>query len=197
MNRALDLAISVPMLVALTPAFAVIAVAVKLDDGEPVFFRQERVGKDGRVFRMWKFRTMVIDAESLGPQLTIGRDARITRVGRVLRERKLDELPQILNVIAGEMSLVGPRPELPRYVVEYPEELKAVLGFKPGIVDPASLEFADENERLAAHTDPERAYVREFLPSKLRLSLDYARRASALTDLGVLARCLGIVLKGE
>jgi lipopolysaccharide/colanic/teichoic acid biosynthesis glycosyltransferase len=160
-----------------------------------VFFRQERVGRGGRVFRIHKFRTMVADAPSRGLGITVGQDPRITRVGRWLRRSKLDELPQLIDVLAGHMSLVGPRPELARYVALYPADLRnQVLRVRPGITDPASLQFADEAALLAGSTDPERQYLEVLLPAKLRLSVEYARRATLITDLGVLARTAGLLL---
>jgi lipopolysaccharide/colanic/teichoic acid biosynthesis glycosyltransferase len=164
-----------------------IALWVKLDSSGPALFRQQRVGKHGKLFSIHKFRTMRAQAGGLG--LTVGADSRITRAGHWLRRLKLDELPQLFDVLRGAMSLVGPRPELPRYVALYPADLRAqVLAVRPGITDPASLAFRDEAERLAQSADPEMAYVREILPAKLRLSAEYAARASLWTDLRLIAR---------
>jgi lipopolysaccharide/colanic/teichoic acid biosynthesis glycosyltransferase len=187
-KRAFDLLLTVPGLLLLSPVFAVAALAVWLGDRGPVFFRQERVGWRGVPFRMWKFRTMRVDAERMGPQLTVGRDPRITGVGAWLRRSKVDELPQLLNVLTGEMSLVGPRPEVERYVRLYTEEQARVLELAPGITDPASIAFRNESEILALEEDPERAYVERVMPEKIRLNLAYAERANVLTDLGVLLR---------
>jgi lipopolysaccharide/colanic/teichoic acid biosynthesis glycosyltransferase len=171
-----------------------IAAWIKLDSPGPVFFRQERVGRHGRPFRIHKFRTMRVDAEARGPQITVGADARITRVGRLLRDNRLDELPQFLDVLAGDMSLVGPRPEVPRYVAVWPPALRErVLAVRPGITDPASLEFRDEAALLAAAADPEREYVEVILPRKLARAADYADRASLWTDLAVIGRSVGVL----
>ena len=171
-----------------------VALAIKLDSPGPVFFRQERVGRGGRSFRIHKFRTMQVDAERQG-QLTVGADARITRVGAFLRAHRLDELPQLIDVLQGTMSLVGPRPEVPRYVAHYPAALKdVVLSVRPGITDPASLRFRNESAQLAAAADPEREYIDVILPAKLACAADYAAHASLWTDLGVVLRTLRVLL---
>ena len=190
-KRVFDLAASGAGLVLLSPLLAVIAIAVKLDGRGPVFFRQERIGRGGAPFRMWKFRTMVADAERQGGALTVGDDPRITGVGRVLRRWKLDELPQLLNVFAGEMSLVGPRPEVARYVAGYTASERRVLDLVPGVTDPASLEYRDEAAVLAGRADPERAYVEEIAPHKIRLNLEYAERATRRSDLTIILRTIG------
>ncbi len=172
-----------------------VAAWIRLDSPGPAFFRQERVGRHGRVFRIHKFRTMSVDAETRGPQLTIGADARVTRAGRALRANRLDELPQFLDVLAGDMSLVGPRPDVPRYVDRWPPALRErVLAVRPGITDPASLQFRDEAALLAQAADPEREYMDVILPRKLALAADYADRASLWTDLGVIGRSVGVLL---
>ena len=153
-KRVLDLAVAGAGVVLLSPLFLVLAAVVKTGDGGPVFFRQERVGYQGRPFRMWKFRTMVSDAETRGLPLTVGRDARVTRVGAWLRRLKLDELPQLFNVLVGDMSLVGPRPEVPRYVASYGAAERRVLELVPGLTDEASIRYADESARLATAADP-------------------------------------------
>lgn len=171
-----------------------VALAIQLDSPGPVFFRQERVGQGGRLFRIHKFRTMRVDAERQG-QLTVGADARITRVGAFLRAHRLDELPQLIDVVQGTMSLVGPRPEVPRYVAHYPAALKdVVLSVRPGITDPASLRFRNESAQLAAAADPEREYIDVILPAKLACAADYAAHASLWTDLGVVLRSLRVLL---
>ena len=172
-----------------------VALWIRLDSPGPVFFRQERVGRHGKLFRIHKFRTMTVDAEQRGPQLTVGADARVTRAGRVLRANRLDELPQFLDVLAGDMSLVGPRPDVPRYVERWPAELRArVLAVRPGITDPASLTFRDEATLLARAADPEREYMDVILPRKLALAADYADHASLWTDLAVIGRSVGVLL---
>jgi len=188
-KRLFDLLGAALALVLLAPLLLLIALVVKLDSPGPVFFRQERVGRHGRVFRIHKFRTMAAGAP--GPQITVGTDPRITRAGTVLRHYRLDELPQFIDVLKGDMSLVGPRPEVPRYVALYHDELwKKVLAVRPGITDPASLEFVDEGELLARAADPEREYVEVILPRKLRCAAEYAARATVWSDLGVLGRTL-------
>jgi lipopolysaccharide/colanic/teichoic acid biosynthesis glycosyltransferase len=190
-KRLFDLLLAAAGLLLLSPLLLAIAVAIRLDTPGPALFRQQRVGRGGRPFRIHKFRTMVADAPARGPGLTIGDDARITRAGRFLRAKRLDELPQLIDVLRGDMSLVGPRPELPRYVAHYPAALRErVLAVRPGITDPSSLAYLDEAERLAAAADPEREYVEVILPAKLAAAADYADRASLATDLGVIWRTL-------
>lgn len=192
-KRAFDLAAAGVGLLLLSPAFAVIAVLIKLDSPGPVFFRQERVGKNGIPFRILKFRTMVTDAEKRG-QITVGRDARITRAGHFLRRFKLDEFPQLLNIVRGEMSLVGPRPEVPRYVACYPEKLRdTVLSVAPGLTDWASIEFRDENAILANASDPERSYIEEILPVKLDYYARYVAEHNFFTDLKIILATLSAV----
>ncbi|WP_431288675.1 sugar transferase [Roseateles chitinivorans] len=181
-------------LLLLSPLLLVVAAWIKFDSRGPVMFRQERVGRFGRPFRIHKFRTMRVDAPSLGPQITIGDDARITRSGRWLRASKVDELPQLWDVLRGAMSLVGPRPEVPRYVALYPAELRAlVLSVRPGITDPASLSFRNESELLAQAADPEREYVEVVMPMKLGLAADYVRNASLLGDIRLILATLGAI----
>jgi len=197
MKRVVDVAVSALALALLWPLGLVIGAAVTLGDGGPAFFRQERVGRGGRTFRMWKFRTMIVGAERSGRHLTVGDDPRVTRVGAVLRRTKLDELPQLLNVLRGEMSMVGPRPEVPRYVAFYTREERAVLRLTPGITDPASLRYRDESRELAASADPERTYVEHIVPEKIRLNLAYAARATWVTDLGVIWATVRALARGS
>ncbi|MGN7872169.1 sugar transferase [Roseateles sp. 22389] len=181
-------------LLLLSPLLLAVAVWVKLDSPGPVMFRQERVGRFGASFRIHKFRTMRVDAPRLGPQITIGDDARITRSGRWLRASKVDELPQLWDVLRGAMSLVGPRPEVPRYVALYPAELRElVLSVRPGITDPASLSFRNESELLARAEDPEREYVEVVMPMKLSLAADYVRNASLGGDIRLILATLGAI----
>ncbi|MEW6098396.1 MAG: sugar transferase [Pseudomonadota bacterium] len=194
-KRAFDLVVASLALMLLAPLFALIALAIKLDSPGPVFFRQERVGRHGVPFRIHKFRTMVADAPARGPQITVGRDPRVTRVGAFLRDTKLDELAQLIDVLQGTMSLVGPRPEVPQYVARYtPEQRAKILSVRPGITDPASLEYRRESELLARAADPERAYVEQIMPAKLRQAERYVDEATLWTDLRVLARTLRILL---
>jgi lipopolysaccharide/colanic/teichoic acid biosynthesis glycosyltransferase len=174
-------------LLVLLPVLLALAVWIKLDSPGPVFFRQDRVGQGGRLFRIHKFRTMVTDAERLGLQITVGADARVTHAGQWLRKYKLDELPQLLDVWLGNMSLVGPRPEVPRYVACYPDAVrKLVLSVRPGITDRASIEYKDENEVLGRAADPHDAYVREVLPIKLAYYQDYVRNRSFWGDVSII-----------
>jgi lipopolysaccharide/colanic/teichoic acid biosynthesis glycosyltransferase len=191
LKRAFDLFWATVGVLLLWPVFVIVVLAITLDDGGPVFFRQERVGWRGRPFRMWKFRTMIRDAARFG-RITVENDARITRVGRVLRRTKLDELPQLLNVLAGEMSLVGPRPPLPSWVAVYTPEQRRVLDLVPGITDPASLHHWGE---CALHgiADPERYYFERLLPEKIDLSLAYAKRATLFTDTLLILRTLSVL----
>ena len=194
-KRAFDLVASVVALLVLAPLLAVIALLIKLDSPGPVFFRQERVGQLGKLFRIHKFRTMVADAPQRGLALTVGADPRITRSGAWLRRTRLDELPQLIDVLLGRMSLVGPRPEVPRYVQHYPPALRErALAVRPGITDPSSLAFLDEAELLAKAADPEREYIDHILPRKLQAAADYAARATLWTDLQVLARTVRLLL---
>jgi len=189
-KRFFDLFWTIPGLLILSPFFLLVAFLIKLDDGGPVFFRQERVGRGGKPFRIWKFRTMVIDAERLGLQLTVGPDPRISRIGKYLRQFKMDELPQLFNVLAGEMSLVGPRPEVPKYVAMYSTDQRRVLNLAPGITDPASIKYKDENSVLASASDPEKSYIEKIMPEKIRLNLDYSDRAGLWSDFLVILRTL-------
>jgi lipopolysaccharide/colanic/teichoic acid biosynthesis glycosyltransferase len=194
-KRVFDLVVAFAGLIVLAPLMAAIAVAVKLDSPGPVFFRQERVGRHGRTFRIHKFRTMVADAAERGLPITVGSDARITRVGRWLRARRLDELPQLIDVLQGHMSIVGPRPEVPRYVALYPKELRdTVLAVRPGITDPASLAHIDEDERLARAADPEREYVEVLMPAKLVQAAAYAREANWASDLRIIGQSVALLV---
>ncbi|HEX9011450.1 MAG TPA: sugar transferase [Holophagaceae bacterium] len=191
-KRAFDLFWSALGLAALSPLLLLVALLVKLEDRGPVFFRQVRVGRGGRPFRIWKFRTMVVDAERRGRALTVGQDTRITRIGRFLRSAKLDELPQLINVLVGEMSLVGPRPEVPRYVERYTEAQRAILGLRPGITDLASIKYRNESDLLGQAEDPEATYVQVVLPDKIRINLAYAARAGVGSDFLVILATLGL-----
>lgn len=196
-KRLFDIAVSVAGLIFVWPLLLIVAVLVKTEDGGDALFRQERVGRDGRPFRMWKFRTMVPNAGSLGPLLTASRDERITRVGASLRRMKLDELPQLFNVLTGEMAMVGPRPEVPEYVAAYTPEQRRVLALTPGITDRASIEFIDEAAQLEEVADPERYYLEHIMPAKIQLNLEYAKTATRWQDLVVIIETLRRVLPRE
>lgn len=185
MKRLLDLVLSLLALIVLAPLLLVVMSLVRLIDGAPVFFRQERIGRGGRKFRLAKFRTMKNSPG--GPALTVGGDARITTLGRWLRKTKIDELPQLWNVVCGEMSFVGPRPEVKKYVDLYLPPQRKVLELQPGITDPASLVFFDESELLARQSDPEGYYIRTLMPEKIRINLLYAQQAHIGTDVWIIA----------
>lgn len=190
-KRMFDLFFASLGLVLLLPLFVVLGIWIKRDSTGSVFFRQERVGQFGRIFRIYKFRTMCLDAESKGRQITVGDDPRITSSGRFLRRYKLDELPQLLNVLTGDMSLVGPRPEVPRYVEMYPAELKnKVLSVPPGITDYASIEYREENAILGKVADPDRAYIEEIMPAKLAYCERYVAKRSLWVDFVIIVRTL-------
>jgi len=187
MKRVFDIGMAFIFLVVLCPLLTVISVLIKTSSPGPVFYRGERVGRRGRIFRIFKFRTMVVDAERIGGPSTADDDPRITSVGRRLRKFKLDELPQSINVLRGEMSFVGPRPEVRHYVDMYTEKEKALLSLKPGITDWASLWNNDEGALLAAGSDPEKTYLETIRPEKIRLQLKYLEDHSFLTDLRIIA----------
>lgn len=189
-KRGFDVLASLAGLVLLSPVLAVVALAIKLTSPGPVFFRQERVGRGFRRFEILKFRTMVPDAPKLGGQLTAGEDPRITRVGRLLRKTKLDELPQLINVLKGDMSFVGPRPEVPRYVEIFRDDYRELLTVRPGITDLASLKYRDESEVLGRSSDPETTYVEQVLPEKIALGKQYLRRSSLWFDVGLIFKTL-------
>lgn len=190
-KRLFDIVGAACALLLLALPMLVIAAWIKLDSSGPVFFRQERVGRHGVPFRIHKFRTMTADAPARGLPLTVGDDPRITRAGGWLRRTRVDELPQFIDVLLGRMSLVGPRPEVPRYVAFYPAELRErALAVRPGLTDPASLAYIDEAAMLAAAPDPEAEYIERILPAKLRAAADYADRATLASDLVVLWRTL-------
>lgn len=193
-KRGVDVALSGVALIALSPLLGVLAAAVRLDSRGPAFFRQERVGLNGRTFRIHKFRTMQNVHD--GRLVSATGDARVTRVGRFLRKSKLDELPQFIDVLRGEMSLVGPRPELPVYVAQWAPELRGViLSVRPGITDPASIEFRNEADELALASDPEAYYVEELLPRKAAAYVEYVRTRSTGKDLVVLAQTARAVVR--
>jgi len=194
-KRLFDLVLSSLGLLLLGPSLLLIALLIKFDSTGPVFFRQERVGRHGKLFRIHKFRTMRHDPTGQGLQITVGADSRITRVGAVLRKTKLDELPQLIDVWCGTMSLVGPRPEVPRYVAHYPAVLRdKVLSVRPGITDIASIEYRDESSILAHAADPESAYIEQVLPHKLALAVSYVDQASVWMDIQLIWRTIRAIV---
>jgi lipopolysaccharide/colanic/teichoic acid biosynthesis glycosyltransferase len=192
-QRLLDIVCASVGLALAWPLFLIAAALIKFEDGGPVFFRQERIGRGGKPFQIWKFRSMRSNPAGAA-LLTVADDPRVTRVGRVLRRTKLDELPQLINVISGEMRLVGPRPEVARYVACYTPEQRRVLALTPGITDPASLAFIDEGTLLAVTADPDRAYIEQIMPEKIRLNLEYAARATIVSDIGLIFHTLRDIL---
>lgn len=192
-KRGLDVLASLGGLVVLSPVLLGCALAVRLDSPGPILFRQARVGLGGRPFQLLKFRSMRHGVA--GAAVTSAGDSRITRVGTVLRRTKLDELPQLLNVLRGDMSLVGPRPEVERYVRMFPEAYQRILSVRPGITDFAAIEYRDEERILAASGDPERAYIEQVLPAKIALYDKYLAERSLMTDLSLVARTILAVLR--
>jgi lipopolysaccharide/colanic/teichoic acid biosynthesis glycosyltransferase len=192
-KRTFDVVTSLAGVLCLLPLFVAVAMLIKLDSNGPVLFRQERVGRRFRPFRIYKFRTMVADAPARGGSITCGEDPRITRIGRLLRRTKIDELPQLVNVLKGEMSIVGPRPEVPRYVDCFRDDYEQILTVRPGITDLASLKFRDEAALLGVLPDPEDTYLRSILPEKVSLGKEYIRRASMWFDLTLIAKTLAAI----
>jgi lipopolysaccharide/colanic/teichoic acid biosynthesis glycosyltransferase len=193
-KRAIDLIFGLFGLLLMAPVMVIVALAVKFDSKGPVFFLQERVGLGFRMFKIYKFRTMVENAPSLGGPITFGDDPRTTRIGRVLRKTKIDELPQIINVIKGDMSLVGPRPEVSEYVELFRKDYEEILKIRPGITDLASLKYRDEAALLGKAEDPEEEYRLRILPDKVKLAKEYLNRASLLFDLTLVVRTVLTVL---
>ena len=187
-KRLFDVLVSSVMSVLLSPLLLVLAFSVKFSSKGPVFYMQERIGKNEKPFRIFKFRTMFLDADKKGLLTVGGRDPRVTSVGYFLRKYKLDELPQLFNVVLGEMSLVGPRPEVKRYVEMYSVEQRKVLEVKPGITDYASIEYSNENELLGKADDPEKMYVEEIMPAKLKLNLRYVQEKNFFVDLKIILK---------
>lgn len=194
MKRLSDIVLSSIALTPLTPLFAIIAVLIKLDSEGPVFFKDVRVGKDGKHFILYKFRTMILGADKVGPSSTAADDPRITRVGRFLRRLNLDELPQFLNVLKGEMSIVGPRPQVPWAVALYTDEERKVLTVRPGITDWATIWVGDLGERLRGSADPDKDYMEKIWPEKHRLQLEYVRNHSLWIDLQIMAKTVKVHL---
>ena len=191
MKRLLDMVLAAVGLLILSPLLAVVAIAIKLDSRGPVLFKHLRVGRGFRPIHVYKFRTMSWPPQ--GPELTAGRDQRITRVGGLLRRTKIDELPQLANVVRGDMSLIGPRPEVPRYVDMFRADYEEILTVRPGITDLASVEYRDESALLGTAPDPETLYISEILPHKIALAKEYVRNRSLALDLRLLLRTVGLV----
>jgi lipopolysaccharide/colanic/teichoic acid biosynthesis glycosyltransferase len=197
MKRLIDIAASTAGIVFLSPLLLVAAALVRISSPGPVLFRQVRIGRGFRPFTILKFRTMVVDAPKLGAAITCGDDPRITAIGRFLRKTKLDELPQLFNVLRGDMSLVGPRPEVPRYVEMFREDFAEILAVRPGITDLASITYRNESEILGRARDPQAEYVERILPDKIRLAKEYRRRSSVLFDLRLIVRTIAAIASPE
>ncbi|MEG1311762.1 MAG: sugar transferase [Romboutsia sp.] len=189
-KRAFDIISSLIGILILSPILLIISILIKTTSKGPILFKQKRVGRDGIEFNIFKFRTMVTDAEKLGTQITIGKDPRITNVGHFLRKFKLDELPQLFNVLFGTMSLVGPRPEVPKYVALYTNEQRKVLSIRPGITDIASLRYKDENDILGKVDNPEEHYVDVIMQDKLSLNLEYIEKNNVIFDIGLILKTI-------
>ena len=194
-KRLIDLAGSIIGMFILFPIFMMIPLFIKLDSKGPVFYTQERVGKNGKIFKIYKFRTMIHNAEKIGPQISKIEDHRITGPGKFLRRYKLDEIPQLINVIKGEMSLVGPRPEVPEYINYFLKDYQEVLKVKPGMTDYASIEFKNENEMLNGIENIEEKYFNEILPVKIEYYKKYVREKSIVKDLGLIFKTMIEIIK--
>ena len=190
MKRMFDIVVAAAALVVLFPLLVLSALLIKLDSPGPIFFKQERIGRNFRPFWIYKFRTMAQDAPARGGLVTIGEDARVTRVGRLLRKSKIDEIPQLTNILRGDMTLVGPRPEVRQYVELFRRDYEEILQVRPGLTDLASLKYRDEAALLGKAANPEDEYMRHVLPDKIRLAKDYLRRSSFLFDLGLILKTL-------
>jgi len=190
MKRVFDTIISSLGLLLLGPVFLIVALMIKLDSRGPVFFKQARIGREFRSFFIYKFRTMIADAASRGGTLTVGSDPRITRVGAVLRTTKIDESPQLINIFKGDMSFVGPRPEVLEFVELFRSDYEEILRVRPGLTDLASLKYRNEAMTLAQAEDPHEDYLKRVLPDKIRLAKEYIRRSSFLFDLGLIIKTL-------
>jgi lipopolysaccharide/colanic/teichoic acid biosynthesis glycosyltransferase len=195
MKRLFDLMMATIGLLLLGPVLLLIALLIKLDSSGPIFFRQERIGKQLRPFFIYKFRTMAFDALHKGGLITVDADPRITRLGRILRKMKIDELPQLFNILKGEMSFVGPRPEVPRYVELFRQDYEEILTVLPGLTDLASLQYRDEAEMLRDTKNPEEEYIRRILPDKIKLAKEYLQRSSFYFDITLIFKTILALMK--
>lgn len=194
LKRIFDIILSLFGLIILLPFMLIIAIFIKLDSKGPIFFKQLRVTKNAREFKIFKYRTMRVGSDKYS-QITVGKDNRITKVGDFLRKYKLDEIPQLINVLIGDMSLVGPRPEVPKYVALYTEEQREILKVRAGITDYASIEFSNENDILANEADPEKAYIEKIMPRKIELNKKYLSEISVMTDIKIILLTIKKILK--
>lgn len=189
-KRIFDIFSSAVGIILLSPILIIISILIKAGSDGPVFFKQIRVGRNEKNFKILKFRTMIVDAEKVGKQITVGDDNRITKIGKVLRKYKIDELPQLFNVLKGEMSLVGPRPEVPRYVELYNDEQRQVFKVRPGITDLASLRYKDENDLLGDKENPEEFYINKVMPDKLALNVEYIKKSNIIFDIYIIIKTI-------
>ena len=194
LKRIFDITLSLFGLIILVPFMLIIAILIKIDSKGSVFFKQIRVTKNGKEFKIFKYRTMRVGSDKYS-QITVGKDGRITKIGSFLRKYKLDEIPQLINVLIGDMSLVGPRPEVPKYVALYTDEQKEILKVRAGITDYASIEFSDENDLLASEEEPEKAYIEKIMPKKIELNKKYLSEVSILTDIKIILLTIKKILK--
>ena len=194
LKRIFDITLSLFGLIILLPFMLIIAIFIKFDSKGSIFFKQIRVTKGGREFKILKYRTMRAGSDKYS-QITVGKDERITKIGSFLRKYKLDEIPQLINILIGDMSLVGPRPEVPKYVALYTDEQKEILKVRAGITDYASIEFSDENDLLASEEDPEKAYIEKIMPKKIELNKKYLSEISILTDVKIILLTIKKILK--
>ena len=194
LKRIFDIISSLLGLILLSPFMIIIAILIKFDSKGPIFFKQVRVTKNGREFKIFKYRTMRVGSDKFS-QITVGKDSRITKVGDFLRKYKLDEIPQLINVLIGDMSLVGPRPEVPKYVALYTEEQREILKVRAGITDYASIEFSNENDILANEADPEKAYIEKIMTRKIELNKKYLSEISVMTDVKIILLTIKKILK--
>lgn len=188
--RCFDILVSFFGIVFLLPLFAITALVIRIKDGSPILFKQERVGKNGKIFKILKYRTMSVKQKENSSQITVGEDQRITKTGRTLRKLKIDELPQLFNVLKGEMSFVGPRPEVKKYVDLYDDLQKEILKIKPGITELASLKYYNESEILGASDDFEREYIEKIMPDKIMLNLQYIKKMGLFYNIGIILRTI-------
>ena len=194
LKRIFDITLSLLGLILLLPFMLIIAILIKIDSKGSVFFKQVRVTKNGREFKIFKYRTMRVGSDKYS-QITVGKDDRITKIGLFLRKYKLDEIPQLINVFIGDMSLVGPRPEVPKYVALYTEEQREILKVRAGITDYASIEFSNENDILSDEADPEKAYIEKIMPRKIELNKKYLSEISVITDIKIILLTIKKILK--
>ncbi|WP_338948939.1 sugar transferase [Fusobacterium nucleatum] len=194
LKRIFDITLSLFGLIILLPFMLIIAILIKFDSKGTVFFKQIRITKGGKEFKIFKYRTMKVGSDKYS-QITVGKDERITKIGSFLRKYKLDEIPQLINVLIGDMSLVGPRPEVPKYVALYTDEQKEILKVRAGITDYASIEFSNENDLLALEKDSEKAYIEKIMPKKIELNKKYLSEISVLTDIKIILLTIKKILK--